>query len=173
MGGRTRDLLRGCMLRGRLWWWRLVIVHATVKNTHGELVTDLDRGAFTVYENGRRQPITVFRRDDVPVSLGLLIDNSESASGRREEAKRSAAQYVREVMTPGIDEAAALSVDEDPILVEGPSTEPPAIARAIECADDRAGHARYDRRCPCEVAMASRGEPATCRFHAIETQNRD
>ena len=57
---------------------RLVVVHATVRNTRGELVTTLERGAFTVYENNKRQPITLFRRDDIPVSLGLLIDNSGS-----------------------------------------------------------------------------------------------
>src|SRR5439155_27284210 len=40
---------------------RLVVLYATVKNSRSELVTDLDRRAFTVYENGRRQPITIFR----------------------------------------------------------------------------------------------------------------
>src|SRR3954463_12902037 len=57
---------------------RLVVLQATVTNRHGELVANLPQEAFTVYENGRRQPITVFRRDDVPVSLGLVIDNSRS-----------------------------------------------------------------------------------------------
>ena len=56
----------------------VVVLHATVKNGRGALVTDLDRSAFTVYENGKPQPITFFSRDDVPVSLGLLIDNSGS-----------------------------------------------------------------------------------------------
>ena len=46
----------------------------TIRNARGELVTTLERGAFTVYENNKRQPITLFRRDDILVSLGLLID---------------------------------------------------------------------------------------------------
>jgi Ca-activated chloride channel homolog len=74
---------------------RLVIVHATVKNAHGELVTNLDRGAFTVYENGRPQPITVFRRDDVPVSLGLLIDNSGSMRPLRARVEAAALALAR------------------------------------------------------------------------------
>src|SRR5215470_5161098 len=53
---------------------RLVVVHATVRNARAELVTGLGREAFAVYEDGRRQPITLFRNDDIPVSLGLLID---------------------------------------------------------------------------------------------------
>jgi VWFA-related protein len=74
---------------------RLVIVHATVKNAHGELVTNLDGGAFTVYENGRPQPITVFRRDDVPVSLGLLIDNSGSMRSLRTRVEAAALALAR------------------------------------------------------------------------------
>ena len=45
---------------------RLVVLHVLVTNGRGELVTNLDRGAFSVYEGGRRQSITLFRRDDVP-----------------------------------------------------------------------------------------------------------
>ena len=69
---------------------RLVIVHATVKNARGELVTSLDQHAFTVYENGKRQPIALFRRDDVPVSLGLLIDNSGSMRTLRSRVEAAA-----------------------------------------------------------------------------------
>ena len=74
---------------------RLVVVHATVRNARGELVTTLERGAFTVYEDGRRQPITVFRNDDVPVSLGLLIDNSGSMRTVRSTVEAAALALVR------------------------------------------------------------------------------
>src|SRR5262249_37411526 len=53
---------------------RLVVLHATVLNDRGDRVTTLDQQAFTVYENGKRQPIALFRRDDIPISVGLLID---------------------------------------------------------------------------------------------------
>ena len=62
---------------------RLVVLHVTVRNRRGDLVTNLDRQAFTVYENGKQQPISIFRKDDVPVSVGLLIDNSGSMSLER------------------------------------------------------------------------------------------
>jgi Ca-activated chloride channel family protein len=74
---------------------RLVVLRATVRNGRGIDVTDLDRGAFTVYENGRRQPITLFRRDDVPVSIGLLIDNSGSMRSLRARAEVAALDFVR------------------------------------------------------------------------------
>jgi len=74
---------------------RLIVLRATVKNSRGELVTNLDRSAFTVYENDRKQPITLFRRDDVPVSLGLLIDNSGSMGPLRAKVEAAALAFVR------------------------------------------------------------------------------
>ena len=55
---------------------RLVVVYATVTNARGDLVTNLNESAFTVYENGKPQRIVLFRNDDVPISLGIVIDNS-------------------------------------------------------------------------------------------------
>jgi len=74
---------------------RLVVLHATVKNSRGELVTNLDRGAFTVYEKGKRQPIVLFRRDDIPVSLGILIDNSGSMRTVRPRVEAAALAFAR------------------------------------------------------------------------------
>jgi VWFA-related protein len=58
-------------------------------------VTTLERDAFTVYENGKPQPITVFRRDDIPVSLGLLIDNSGSMRTLRSKVEAAALALER------------------------------------------------------------------------------
>jgi VWFA-related protein len=74
---------------------RLVVIHATVRNARGELVTTLERSAFTVSENGKRQPITLFRRDDIPVSLGLLIDNSGSMRTLRSKVEAAALALAR------------------------------------------------------------------------------
>src|SRR5882672_6532929 len=74
---------------------RLVVLHVTVENGRGEPVTELDKSAFTVYENGARQPIAMFRRDDVPVSIGLLIDNSGSMRTRRAEVESAALALAR------------------------------------------------------------------------------
>jgi VWFA-related protein len=74
---------------------RLVVLHATVTNSRGELVTNLDQRAFTVEENGKRQPITLFRRDDVPISVGLLIDNSGSMRALRAKVEAAALAFAR------------------------------------------------------------------------------
>jgi VWFA-related protein len=74
---------------------RLVVLHATVRNDRGELVAGLEREAFTVFEDGLRQPITLFRNDDVPVSLGLVIDNSGSMRTKRAKVEAAALQFAR------------------------------------------------------------------------------
>ena len=74
---------------------RWVVLQATVVNSRGELVTNLDRGAFTVREDGKPQPITLFGRDDVPVSLGILIDNSGSMRSKRQKVEAAALAFVR------------------------------------------------------------------------------
>ena len=74
---------------------RLVVLQATVRDRHGALVPNLDRSAFAVYENGKRQPITLFRRDDVPVSIGLVIDNSGSMRTLRAKVEAAALAFAR------------------------------------------------------------------------------
>jgi hypothetical protein len=53
----------------------------------------------------------------------LLVDVSESAEDRRQAALKSALQYVQNVMSPGEDVAALVAVDEDPILIDGPTSD--------------------------------------------------
>jgi VWFA-related protein len=72
----------------------LVVLHATVTNSRHQLVTGLDQRAFTVLENGKRQPITLFRRDDIPVSIGLLIDNSGSMRFLRRKVEAAALAFA-------------------------------------------------------------------------------
>jgi Ca-activated chloride channel homolog len=73
----------------------VVVLQATVHNGRGQPITDLGRGAFTVYENGARQAITIFRHGDVPISLGILLDNSRSMRGKREAAETAALGALR------------------------------------------------------------------------------
>ncbi|HWZ54452.1 MAG TPA: VWA domain-containing protein [Verrucomicrobiae bacterium] len=58
----------------------LVVVPVTVKNSAGELVTDLERGDFRVFEDGIEQPIAVFSADAVPLSAAILIDDDLKTS---------------------------------------------------------------------------------------------
>jgi len=74
---------------------RLIVCHTTVVDKSGHLVTNLPESAFTVYEDGVKQPIKVFKREDVPVSIGLVIDNSGSMRDKRAKVAAAALALVK------------------------------------------------------------------------------
>lgn len=74
---------------------RLVVLHASVLDRSGKLITNLQRDAFKVYENNAEQQLKVFRREDIPVSLGLVIDNSGSMRDKRQKVELAAMALVK------------------------------------------------------------------------------
>ena len=74
---------------------RLVVLHATVVDKSGKLVTNLAQDAFRVFEDGVEQQMKVFRREDVPVSMGIVIDNSGSMRDKRKRVEDAALGLVK------------------------------------------------------------------------------
>jgi Ca-activated chloride channel homolog len=74
----------------------IVVLHTTVTDKSGHLVTDLPKSAFTVYENGVAQTIKEFKREDVPVSMGLVVDNSGSMRDKRAKVEAAALTLVKD-----------------------------------------------------------------------------
>lgn len=74
---------------------RLVVLNVSVFDQEGKVVKDLPKSAFTVYENGEKQTLTVFRQEDVPISLGLIIDNSASMTDKRDRVASAALALVK------------------------------------------------------------------------------
>ena len=74
---------------------RLVVCHTTVVDKNGHLVTDLKQDAFTVFEGGVQQTIKIFKHEDVPVSLGLIIDNSGSMREKRAKVEAASVALVK------------------------------------------------------------------------------
>jgi len=62
----------------------LVVLHVSVVDGDAGFVGGLPREAFVVHENGRPQPVALFEHNDTPVTIGLVIDNSQSMATRRE-----------------------------------------------------------------------------------------
>jgi Ca-activated chloride channel family protein len=74
---------------------RAVVLQVAVYGRQGEPVMGLNRQAFRVFENGRPQPIALFLRDAVPVSLGIVLDNSGSMQSRRTRVEAAALAFAR------------------------------------------------------------------------------
>jgi Ca-activated chloride channel homolog len=72
-----------------------VVLHATVYDQERHIVTGLDRSAFSVVEEGKPQTITSFRREDVPVAIGIVVDNSGSMRDKRQEVNQALLNLVR------------------------------------------------------------------------------
>ena len=72
----------------------LVVLHTTVVDRGGRLVTDLEAQNFAIFENDIKQKLSVFRREDVPITVGLVLDNSASMTEKREEMRAGALAFV-------------------------------------------------------------------------------
>src|SRR6266550_9422043 len=73
----------------------LVSLNVSVFDKDGQIVKGLPQSAFTVYEDSQKQDIKVFREEDVPISLGLVIDTSASMSNKRDRVNSAAVAMVK------------------------------------------------------------------------------
>ena len=72
-----------------------VILNATVVDGHNVLVSGLSEGNFQVYEDGVLQQIKNFSHEDIPVTVGILIDNSGSMAPKRNDVIAAALAFAR------------------------------------------------------------------------------
>jgi Ca-activated chloride channel family protein len=116
---------------------RLVLLDVAVKDHTGALVTGLSQENFQVFENGKQQMVTVFDHDDLPVTLGLLMDESGSMRPKRTHVLIAAGALIaesnpndemfvlnfNETVMPGLPESVPFS--DDPIQLRD------ALARGV------------------------------------------
>lgn len=74
---------------------QLVVLHASVIDKNGKLITTIPQAAFKVYENNIEQPLKIFNREDVPVSMGIIIDNSGSMREKRPKVAAAALELIK------------------------------------------------------------------------------
>ena len=72
-----------------------VVLHPTVKDRKGSLVSGLSKNDFQVYEDGVLQQIKSFSHEDIPVTVGLVVDNSGSMGRKRPEVIAAALAFAR------------------------------------------------------------------------------
>jgi Ca-activated chloride channel family protein len=72
----------------------LVVLHVSVRDGGGRYITGLERDAFTVIDDGKPQTLEMFSGDEVPASVGFLIDNSNSMHPNRERVIASAVEFA-------------------------------------------------------------------------------
>lgn len=131
----------------------MVVLHATAQDHKHTLVSGLDKDDFQVYEDGVPQQIKYFSREDIPVTVGLVVDNSGSMSPKRPDVITAALAFVRSsnpqdqmfvvnfnekvsfglpVNTPFTDQVAQLEVALSRIAAKGETALYDAVASALE-----------------------------------------
>ncbi len=73
----------------------LVVLNPVVRDRKGQFASDLREGDFQVYEDGVRQTIKLFRHEDVPVTVGLVVDHSGSMKPKLADVIAAARTFVQ------------------------------------------------------------------------------
>lgn len=122
----------------------LVVLHATVTDKKGHLVDDLGRKDFEVYEDGVRQKLTVFSHADIPVTMGIVIDDSGSMHDKRPEVDAAAYTFAR--TSNPYDQVFVVNFN-DVYYLDTPgnfASNMQQIKAALDHIDSRGGTALYD-----------------------------
>jgi VWFA-related protein len=119
-----------------------VTLQATVLDKDKHLVTDLAALNFSVYEDDMLQRITSFRREDIPVSIGIVVDNSGSMRTKRNAVTKAVVNLVQ-ASNPR-DEVFIVNFNDEAYLDQDFTAEVPLMREALDRVDSRGGTALYD-----------------------------
>ena len=122
----------------------LVVLHTTVLDDRGKFVDGLKPENFRILEDKAEQKLSVFKREDVPVSMGLVIDNSGSMRDKRARVNEAALTLVQ-ASNPQ-DEAFVVNFNDDYYLDldKDFTSSIPELKEALERIDARGSTALYD-----------------------------
>lgn len=109
----------------------LVPITASVSDTQGRAITDLQPQDFELLVDGQPKPISDLSRSETPVRMAVLFDNSSSLTEARKFEKKAAIRFFRRVLRP-VDQAAIYSVATAPLLEQPFTGDVPTLVRTIE-----------------------------------------
>jgi len=119
-----------------------VVLHATVYDQQRNLVTGLTKSDFSVFENGVPQQITSFRREDVPVAIGIVVDNSGSMRDKREQVSQAVLNLIR-ASNPQ-DQIFVVNFGEKPYLDQDFTSNENLLRAALHQVSSKGSTALYD-----------------------------
>ena len=119
-----------------------VLLHATVVDDKGHIVTSLNKNDFTVFEDGKPQTIISFHHEDIPVAMGILIDNSGSMREKRMKVNQAALNLVRSSNPQ--DEVFVVNFNDEYYLDQDFTNDLLKLKEALEKIDARGGTALYE-----------------------------
>jgi Ca-activated chloride channel homolog len=119
-----------------------VRLNATVLDGNGRVVQTLNKDAFHVYEDGVPQTIASFRHEDLPVSLGILIDSSGSMYDKRAAVGKASLDFVR--LSNPQDEAFLVDFSFEPYIDQDFTSDIHKLEAGLSYVKASGGTAIYD-----------------------------
>ncbi|MGP0021454.1 MAG: VWA domain-containing protein [Candidatus Sulfotelmatobacter sp.] len=119
-----------------------VVLHAVVVDAQNHLITGLPRDNFKVYEDGKPQALTSFRKERVPIALGILIDNSGSMLPKRAKVNEAALQLVDASQQD--DRVFVINFGEEAFLDQDYTPDVGKLTAALQRVETRGSTALYD-----------------------------
>jgi VWFA-related protein len=120
----------------------LVEVHVSALDKSGHAVEGLTRENFQILEDNKPQDITLFKHEDIPVSIGMVIDNSGSMRNKKDKVHSAALSFVKE-SNPD-DETFIVAFEKDAFLQQDFTGSMGDLVDALENLDPRLETAMYD-----------------------------
>jgi Ca-activated chloride channel family protein len=119
-----------------------VFLHATVVDEMGRPVTTLTRNDFQIFQNGQPEAITSFEREDVPVAIGIVIDNSGSMRDKRARVNEAVMNLIK--ASNQQDDVFVVNFGKTPYLYHDFSSHPHLVVSALHQTSSRGSTALYD-----------------------------
>jgi Ca-activated chloride channel family protein len=122
----------------------VISLTATVLDPEGHFVKGLPKEAFEVFEDGKPLPIATFSNERVPLSVGVLLDISDSMYGQRIRDARAALEHFLFDLLSSSDEYFLLSFNHEPHVLTEWTSERAVVETALGNARPHGGTAIYD-----------------------------
>jgi Ca-activated chloride channel homolog len=119
-----------------------VVLRGVVVDQQNNLISNLNRDAFTIYEDGKLQKMTSFHQENAPLALGILIDNSGSMLPKRQKVNDAALNLVRSSNTE--DEVFVVNFGEEYYLDQDFTGDVVKLKAALDRVETRGSTALYD-----------------------------
>jgi Ca-activated chloride channel family protein len=133
-----------------------VLLNCAVMDAKGQPVLDLGSGDFRVWEDGVQQTVNAAQHLDLPVSMGILIDDSGSMRDKRATVN-AAAYHLLNASNPS-DEAFVVNFSDRPYLDQGLTTDRVALNRGMSRFDPAGATALYDAIAASADELAKHGK---------------
>ena len=118
-----------------------VVLNATVVNG-SQLIQNLNKDDFEIYEDGVKQNILSFQHTDLPVSIGLVIDNSGSMYRKRPAVNKAALDLIQ--ASNRDDQAFVVNFSDEAFIDQDFTSDINKLRDGLSHIDSRGGTALYD-----------------------------